>query len=76
MIKEQEAGEKTADVCWRHGISPATFYKYKSKCGGMDLLAERGIETIRTIKHGHVHAKRPEFTGEIGFVEYLFGHAV
>lgn len=36
MIKEQEAGEKTADVCRRHGISAATFYKYKSKYGGME----------------------------------------
>ena len=30
MIKEQDAGEKTADVCRRHGISSATFCKYKS----------------------------------------------
>lgn len=36
MIKEQEAGEKTADVCRRYGISSATFYKYKSKYGGME----------------------------------------
>jgi len=36
IIKEQEAGEKTADVCRRHGISSATFYKYKSKYGGME----------------------------------------
>ncbi|PUB13092.1 putative transposase [Yoonia sediminilitoris] len=36
MIKEQEAGEKTADVCRRHGISSATFYKYKSEYGGME----------------------------------------
>jgi putative transposase len=36
MIKEQEAGEKTADLCRRHGISSATFYKYKSKYGGME----------------------------------------
>ncbi len=36
MIKEQEGGEKTADVCRRHGISSATFYKYKSKYGGME----------------------------------------
>ena len=36
MIKEQEAGEKTADVCRRHGIISATFYKYKSKYGGME----------------------------------------
>ena len=31
MPKEQEAGEKTADLCRRYGISQGTFYKYKSK---------------------------------------------
>ena len=36
MIKEQEAGERTGDVCRRYGISEATFYKYKSKYGGME----------------------------------------
>ena len=36
IIKEQESGEKTADVCRRHGISSATFYKYKSKYDGME----------------------------------------
>ena len=36
MIMEQEAGEKTADVCRRHEISSATFHKYKSKYGGME----------------------------------------
>ncbi len=36
IIKEQESGEKTADVCRRYGISSATFYKYKSKYGGME----------------------------------------
>ena len=32
----------------------------------------RGIEAIRTIKHGHVHGKEPGVTGEIRFVERLF----
>ena len=36
ILKEQEAGAKTADVCRKHGISDATFYKYKAKYGGMD----------------------------------------
>jgi len=35
MIKEQEAGMATAEVCRRHGLSPATFYKLKAKYGGM-----------------------------------------
>jgi putative transposase len=29
MLKEQEAGAKTADVCRKHGISAATFYKFR-----------------------------------------------
>jgi putative transposase len=36
MIKEQKAGMPTADVCRKHGVSSAMFYKYKAKFGGMD----------------------------------------
>ena len=36
ILKEQEAGEKTADLCRRYGISQGKFYKYKSKFGGME----------------------------------------
>ena len=37
MIKEQEAGMPTAEVCRRHGLSPASFYKFKSKYVGVNL---------------------------------------
>lgn len=37
ILREQEAGSKTADVCRQHGISNATFFKWKSKYGGMDV---------------------------------------
>ena len=37
MIKEQEAGMPTAEVCRKHGVSQGTFYKYKSKYGGMEV---------------------------------------
>ncbi len=36
ILREQEAGVATADVCRKHGISGATFYKWKSKFGGLD----------------------------------------
>ena len=36
-IKEQEAGLPTAELCRKHGLSPATFYKLKAKYGGMEL---------------------------------------
>ena len=34
ILREQEAGLGTADVCRKHGISSATFYKWKAKYGG------------------------------------------
>lgn len=36
MIKEQDAGMPTAEVCRSHGLSPASFYKFKTKYGGMN----------------------------------------
>ena len=37
IVKQHEAGMKTADLCREHGISAATFYGWKSKYGGMDV---------------------------------------
>ena len=37
ILREQEAGAKTADVCRRHGISTATFYAWNAKYGGMEV---------------------------------------
>ena len=46
ILKEQEAGAKTADVCRKHGISDATFYKYKAKYGGMDVSDARKLKAL------------------------------
>jgi len=46
VLKEQEASGKTADVCRRHGISPATFYNWKAKFGGMDVSEARRLRTL------------------------------
>ncbi|WP_425404068.1 IS3 family transposase [Hwanghaeella sp.] len=46
ILKEQEAGERTADVCRRHGISEATFYKYKAKFGGMEVSDARRLKAL------------------------------
>lgn len=46
MLKEQEARTATADVCRKHGISSATFYKFKAKYGGMDLSDARRLKTL------------------------------
>jgi putative transposase len=46
MIKEQEAGMPTADVCRKHGVSSATFYKYKAILGGMDVSEARRLKVL------------------------------
>ena len=37
VLKEAEAGAKTADLARRHGVSEATIYNWKSKYGGMEV---------------------------------------
>ena len=47
MIKEQEAGLTVADVCRKHGISPASFYKLKAKYGGMDVSDKCAVADVK-----------------------------
>jgi putative transposase len=37
ILKEHDAGVATKDLCRNHGISPATFYAWKAKFGGMEI---------------------------------------
>jgi len=46
ILKEQEAGAKTAEVCRKHGISDATFYKWKAKYGGMEVSEARRLKAL------------------------------
>ncbi len=46
ILKEQEAGAATADVCRKHGISSATFYKWKAKYGGLDVSEARRLKAL------------------------------
>lgn len=46
VLREQEAGGKTADVCRRHSISIATFYAWKAKFGGMDVSEAKRLKAL------------------------------
>jgi putative transposase len=46
ILREQEAGTSTADVCRRHGVSAATFYKWKAKFGGMDVSDAKRLKAL------------------------------
>ena len=52
ILREQEAGQKTADVCRRHGISEGTFYKWKSKFGGLEVSDARRLKALETENAG------------------------
>ena len=46
ILREQEAGMATAEVCRKHGISEATFYKWKAKYGGLDVSDARRLKAL------------------------------
>ncbi len=46
MIKEQEAGLPATELCRKHGISPASFYKLKAKYGGMEVSDARRLKSL------------------------------
>ncbi len=46
MLKEQEAGVPTADLCRKYAISPASFYKYKAKFGGLDVSDAKKLKAL------------------------------
>jgi putative transposase len=48
ILAEQEREMATSEVCRRHGVSSATFYKWKAKFGGMDVSDARRLKTLET----------------------------
>lgn len=55
VLKEAEAGVKTQELCRKHGISDVTFYKWRSKYGGLDVSEARRLKGLedenRRLKH-------------------------
>ena len=48
ILKEHEAGAKTADVCRKHGISSATFYGWKAKYGGLSVSEAKRLRALES----------------------------
>ena len=48
ILREQEAGAKTAEVCRKHGISSATCYKWKARYGGLEVSDARRLKVLET----------------------------
>lgn len=46
VLKDAEAGTKTAEICRQHGISDATFYKWKAKYAGLEVSDLRKMKAL------------------------------
>ena len=55
MLKEHQAGLSAADLCRRHGISDATFYKWRSRFGGIEVS---GAKRLRALEDENAKLKR------------------
>ena len=55
ILREAEAGAKIADICRRHGVSDATFHRWKAKYAGLTLSELKRLKTLedenRRLKH-------------------------
>ena len=55
VLKESEAGVETGELCRRHGIKRACFYRWKSKFGGLELSEAKRLRQLeeenRQLKH-------------------------
>lgn len=48
ILKEHDQGQTTADICRSHGISAATYYKWKAKYGGMSVSEAVRLKQLET----------------------------
>lgn len=46
ILREYDAGVKAVDICRKHSISDATFYKWKAKFGGMDVSEAKRLRAL------------------------------
>jgi putative transposase len=62
ILREQEAGAKTADLARKHGVSEATLYNWKAKFGGMDVSDARRLKALED-ENGKLKGNPPFFGG-------------
>ncbi len=55
VLKQQDTGMKVADICREHGISAATFYKWRSRYGGMDASM---LKRVKELEQENARLKR------------------
>ena len=65
ILKKQEAGISTSDICREYGISQATFYNWKAKYGGMSVKELKRLKELEA-----ENAKLKKMYAEISMENY------
>lgn len=55
ILKEVDSGVAVTDICRKHGIGNATFYKWRAKYGGMDISM---VKRLRELEEENQRLKR------------------
>jgi putative transposase len=71
ILKQQETGLMVSDICREYGISPATFYNWKSKYSGMDASQLKKLKDLE-----EENARLKKMYAELSLVHYAFKDAV
>lgn len=48
ILKEHQAGLGAKELCRKHGVSDATFYKWRAKFGGMEVSDAKKLKALET----------------------------
>src|SRR3979490_1334404 len=74
VLREHEAGAKTEEVCRKHGISSATFYKWKAKYGGLEVSDSKRLTALEDENANTPIAASADHNGA-GTLRYVGGSA-
>ena len=72
VLKQAEAGKTVPDLCREHGISNATFYKWRAKYGGMDVSEARRLKELES-ENGKLKKLLAEAHLDIHALKSVFG---
>ena len=66
ILKEHQAGINAKELCRKHGISDGTFYKWRSKYGGMEVSEAKRLKALEAenAKLKSVKGPSPRWGGE------------
>ena len=75
ILKEGEAGAKTPEICRRHGISRETYYRWRSKYGGLEVNEARRLKQLED-ENGRLKRLVADLTLDKQVLEFMLSKKV